>query len=200
MGYRIWICIFFFTGFIAGISPARAQYREMGEDEGTAGKFFIAPDFGLVLGTVTRIDLSPALGYYLTNRLYAAAGPRYEFLKDSRQYFPFAKYKTHIYGLRAYAGLDIVRDLNNVIPLGLNLGLFGHIEYEGLSLERQYFDYPSYPPEGRFWHSTALVGAGIRQPAGNKAAFNLLFLWDTDTSTRSLYNSPVIRMGFLIFL
>ena len=200
MVYRILNIFLILTGIFGGLTAASAQYRGEDDEEKTAGKLFIAPDFGLTLGTVTRIDLSPAFGYYLTNRISVAAGPRYEYLRDSRQYFPFSRYQTHIFGVRAYAGLDVIRDLNNIIPLGLHLGIFGHIEYEGLSLERQYFDYPYFPPEGRFWHDTALVGAGIRQPASNKAFFNLLFLWDTDSPSRSLYESPIIRMGFLIFL
>ena len=199
--YRIILFLFSFLVFIFHDSSLSAQVESLPEDDvENAGRFFIAPDFGLMLGTVTRIEVSPALGYYLTNRISVAAGGRYEYLKESRSYYSYNAYSTHIYGMRLYGELDVIKNLNNVIPLGLNSGIFGHIEYEGLSLEKQYFDFPYYPANGRFWHSTALIGAGLRQPAGQRASFNLLFLWDTDTSSRSLYNNPIVRMGFQIYL
>ncbi len=183
--------------------PLSAQYQtyydeEYGADNG--GKFFIAPDFGLLLGTVTRIEISPALGYYLTNRLSFALGGRYEYIKDSRDYFYYNSYSTNIYGMRAYTELDVIQDLDKVIPLRLHVGIFGHLEYEGLSLERQYFDPVNQLEGGRFWHSTALIGAGLRQPAGQRVSFNVTFLWDTDSSSRSLYSNPIMRIGFQIFL
>jgi hypothetical protein len=196
------VLIFMSTFFSVCVS---AQYnfpdeeRKANNEQSVAGKFFIAPDLGLLLGTVTRIEVSPAIGYYLTERISVAVGGRYEYLKDSRNYYQMYSYKTNIYGLRAYTELDVIKNFDNVIPLGLSLGIFGHLEYEGLSLERKYFDYPNYPSEGRFWYSTALVGGGIRQPAGQRASFNLLFLWDTDTSIASLYSNPILRMGFQIY-
>ncbi len=201
---RFFIVFTLLLACLGHFSTATGQY-EYGperlpepEAENRAGKFFIAPDFGLMFGTVTRIDVSPALGYYLTNRLSIAIGGRYEFLKDSRQY-TFNNYKTHIYGMRAYSELDVIRNLDKVIPLGINSAIFGHIEYEGLSLEKRYFDYPTYPLDGRFWYSTTLIGVGLRQPAGQRAAFSLLFLWDTDTSSFSLYTNPILRMGFQLY-
>ncbi len=180
-------------------TPLYGQYyNEQPEDDSHAGHFFIAPDFGLMLGTVTRIEVSPSLGYNLTDRLSVAVGGRYEFLKDSRQYFPYISYSTNIFGIRAYSELDVIKNLNKVIPLGMNSGIFGHIEYEGLSLDRQYFDYP--PQAGRLWHSTMLLGGGLREQAGQRVSFSILALWDTDTSSRSLYTNPIIRMGFQIYL
>ncbi|HYW96127.1 MAG TPA: hypothetical protein VE870_11100 [Bacteroidales bacterium] len=197
-----WFYIFAMLFALLSSLPVMSQYQSGAEEENQekAGTFFIAPDFGLMLGTVTRIDISPSLGYYLTNRLSVAIGGRYEYLSDSRQYSYYRNFKTHIFGTRAYAELDVIQNLNNIIPLGMNSGIFGHIEYEGLSLERAYFDYSSPGLSGRFWHSTMLIGAGLRQPAGNRVAFNILVLWDTDTTLGTLYNNPVIRMGFVIYL
>ena len=200
------ISVLTITLLMAGHSLSlKAQYqfpdeeRKAPEEQSMAGKFFIAPDLGLMLGTITRIEVSPAFGYYLTDRLSVAVGGRYEYLKDSRNFYPYQSYSTNIYGVRAYTELDVIKDLNNVIPLGLNLGIFGHLEYEGLSLEKKYFDLTSPYGDGRFWYSTSLIGGGIRQPAGQRASFNLLFLWDMNSSINSLYNNPIFRMGFQIY-
>ena len=170
------------------------------DDEELKGEFFLAPDFGLILGTINRIEFSPALGYYFTDRFCVAGGFKYEFYSETRLYTNQSTIKTNIYGPRAFARFTIFKNLGDYLPIGMGTSLFTHMEFESSSLERKYFDYPAYSDNGRFWYSTVLVGGGFSQAATERIHLNILLLWDTDGGSTSLYNNPVIRFGFQFFL
>jgi hypothetical protein len=143
------------------------------------------------------IDVSSALGYYINDRLSVAGGFIYEYYKQSYSYAP--TYETSIYGPRAYTRFTVVKNLSNILPVQSNTEIFAHLEYESLSLENEYFGL--YPDEtSRFWYHTALVGGGISQNSSPRIKFNFTVLWDMDTSSRSPYSNPVIRVGIQILL
>jgi hypothetical protein len=48
----------------------------------------------------------------------------------------------------------------------------------------------------RLWIDNLLVGAGLRQPVGKRAAINLLILWDVTQNDYSPHTNPIFRMGF----
>jgi len=164
------------------------------------GRFYIAPDFGLMLGTINRIEVSPVLGYYFTERLNLAAGFKYEFYSNTRLYSYQQQVKTHIYGPRAFARYSIIKDLGEFLPIGANTAVFAHAEFESNSLENKYFAYPTFPGSGRFWYSTLLVGGGISQYASERVQLNIQLLWDTDGSSISIYSNPIIRFGLQFFI
>lgn len=160
------------------------------------GQFYLAPDIGLMLGTTTRIEVAPMLGYYVTNRFTLAAGARYEYYNYSKKYYGIYGYETSIYGPRLQARYVLIRNIDNIIPLRLNMAIFVQAEQEFLSLERKYFDFPSYPDEGRFWQPFTLVGAGFNQQVGRNSFMNIVVLWDIDNTISSPYTNPIIRFGF----
>jgi hypothetical protein len=164
------------------------------------GKTFLASDFGLLLGTINRIEFSPAFGYYFSDRFNVAAGFKYEFYSETRLYASQVPIKTNIYGPRAFARYSIFKNLGDYLPIGANTALFAHAEVESSSLENKYFAYPSFPENGRFWYTTMLVGGGISQSASDRIKFNIVVLWDTDGSSVSIYSNPVIRFGIQFFL
>jgi len=166
------------------------------DDTENKGKFFITPDIGLMFGTVTSIEISPMLGYYLTNRLSVAAGFRYEYYKDSRAYFGYDPYQTSIYGPRTQLRFTFIENIDNILPLKMYSALFLQVENETLSLESRYYAFPNYEDEGRFWKNYTLFGGGIRQPVAPNLVFNAVILWDIDNSTVSPYTNPIIRIGF----
>jgi hypothetical protein len=170
------------------------------DEEKMNGELFLAPDFGLMLGTINRIEFSPALGYYLTDRFCVAGGFKYEFYSETRLYTYQSAIKTNIYGPRVFAQYTIFRNLGDFLPVGSSTGLFTHIEFESSSLEKRYFYYPYNPEKGRFWYHTILVGGGFSQAVSDKINLNILVLWDTSGGSISLYNNPVIRFGFQFFL
>ncbi len=165
------------------------------EDYYNQGKFFISPDFGLIVGTITRIEVSPVLGYYVSDRLSLAAGFTYQYYKQSGDYF--VNFKTNIYGPRAYASYILIKNLGEILPVQSNIEILTHLEYEALSLENKYF--ALIPSEtGRFWFHTALIGGGISQTTSQRIKLNALILWDVDTSTLSPNSNPIIRIGIQI--
>jgi hypothetical protein len=170
------------------------------DEDNLKRKFYLASDFGFMLGTINRIEVSPALGYYCTNRFSIAGGTKYEFYSETRLYAKQVPVKTSIYGTRVFARYTIINNLGDFLPIGMNTSLFAHSELESSNLERKYFDYPNFPSKGRFWYSTILIGGGISQTTSERVHINILVLWNTDAGYVPLYHNPVIRFGFQFFL
>ncbi len=151
-------------------------------------RLFFGGSFGLQLGTITNIEVSPLVGIWLLPRVAVGAGPSFQYYKD-----PYGR--TSIYGGRAMMQLTLVQDLNNVIPLGLNMGIFVTGEYDGLSLERAFFT-TTPGGEGRMYYDSFLAGAGISQPTGKRSSMNITFLWSVTGNEYSIYDNPEIRVEF----
>jgi len=152
-------------------------------------RLFFGGNIGLMFGSYTNIDVSPIIGLWVLPRIAVAAGPNFRYFKD-----PYGS--TTIYGGKAYAEIVFLQDLNNLLPLGIHLGLFLHGEYEGLSLESAFFKSPPYE-SGRFMLNTFLAGGGIRQMLGPRSSMNITFLWAFDDSGYGIYGNPEIRVSFM---
>ena len=151
-------------------------------------RLFFGGSIGLQFGTVTNIEVAPVAGAWLLPRIAVGAGPSFQYYRD-----PFGN--TVIYGGRAMLQLSLIRDLNNVIPVGLNAGIFIEGEYEALSLEKSFFN-SSATGGGRFFYDSFLAGAGISQPTGKRSFMNLKFLWSLTGNEYGLYDTPEIRIEF----
>lgn len=156
-------------------------------------RLFFGGNLGLQFGTITDIDIAPIAGLWLLPRIAIGAGPKYRFYKDSYD-------RTSIYGGRVYTEFVVLKDLNNIIPLGVHLGLFLHAEDEMLSLESSFW---TGIPEnsGRLFKNTLLGGVGISQPTGMRSSLNIMILWALNDSfddlAYSLYGSPEVRFSFI---
>jgi len=169
-----------------------AQPENEEEELRPIDRLFFGGNFGLMFGTITNIEISPIVGYYVTPRLAAGGGIRFEYFKDKGYYAPYA---TTIYGGDIFSRYTIIRNLGEGLNIGLNTGIFAQVEYEALSLEKAYFE-PPYNEDGRFWVHSILVGGGIIQPVGRRSAFILTVLYNLNETARSPYSNPVIRVGF----
>lgn len=177
--------------FLAVAAGAAGQYAETGKSEERPPlkqRFFFGGSFGLQFGTVTNIEVAPLAGIWLLPRVAVGAGPSYQFYKD-----PFGR--TSIYGGRAMLQLTMIQDLNNLIPIGLNTGIFAHAEYEALSLERAFFTTGS-DGSRRIYYGSFLAGAGISQPTGKRSSMNITFLWCVTGNEYGIYDTPEIRIEF----
>jgi hypothetical protein len=151
-------------------------------------RLFYGGSFNLQFGTFTDIEVSPIIGLWVLPRINFATGPNFRFYKVYSS-------KTTIYGGRVYSEFLFLQDLNNVLPLGVHLGLFSHIEYELLSLESAFFK-TTYDSK-RFLTNTILAGGGIRQQIGERSSLNLTFLWALNESEYEIYGNPEIRVSFI---
>jgi hypothetical protein len=151
-------------------------------------RIFFGGDIGLAFSSQqTYIDLSPVVGFWILPRLNVAIGPKYEFYREYN-------YRSNIYGGRVYSQFVIVQDLNTVIPIGLNLGIFFDAEEELYSLKQSIDDGTNVTTENHFIH-TPLVGVGISQPIGQRASINLMVLWAL-YDKYDIYPDPVMRISF----
>ncbi|HET6245711.1 MAG: hypothetical protein H0V01_04175 [Bacteroidetes bacterium] len=138
-------------------------------------RLFFGGNFGLQFGNETVIDLSPLVGYRLTDKLSAGAGITYMYY---RLRVPSVDFSTNIYGGRLFGRYFFLDNL------------FGHVEYEILNLE--VFDIGNVR---RVEVTNILVGGGYRQHLGGRTFINILALWNINQSEYSPYRNPIIRMG-----
>jgi hypothetical protein len=150
-------------------------------------RLFYGGSFGLQIGTITDIELSPIIGLWVLPRLSVAVGPDYRFYKDPDG-------RTNIYGGKGYTEFYIIRDINSLIPIGLNMGIFIHFEDEFLSLDSEFWQIPV--TDKRYNVNTLLAGAGISQPIGMRSSINMMVLWALNESEYDIYSSPEFRVTF----
>lgn len=144
------------------------------------GHFFSGGNIGLQFGTITLLDLSPYLGYYLTNELVAGVGVTYQYYKNS-----YYNYTTDIYGGRLFSRYFITEHF------------FPHAELEMLNLEVYNRNRAEIERMNVF---STLVGAGYRQEIARNAWFNILILWNITPNEYSPYVNPILRGGITIGL
>ncbi len=176
-------------------ASANGQYYEP-EMAKKPNPWFFGGSFGFSAGSVTAVDLAPIVGYRLTPRFSVGGGINYQYYKDNRENYGISTFETQIYGVNTFVSYALINNLDETIGImGLG-GITLHAEYDGLSLERRYFDYPTFPENGRIWISNYLAGFGLRQPIGERSSVSILFLWSINPPMVSPYSNPVVRIGF----
>jgi len=179
---------------------ATLTFSSMAQEEAASrkGKFFLVPELWLSFGTTTHIELAPMVGYHVLDRLAVGLGPHYMYQSQkATPYIPYA-YQTHSYGLKGFARFSLITNAEQWLPIKLFSELFVHAEYEGLSLEKQYYVAP-YTDDGRFIYRGLLLGGGLSQRVGIYSTVSFTILWDINESSISPYSNPVFRVGFNIF-
>ena len=152
-------------------------------------RLFYGGSFSLQLGSVTNIEVSPVIGFWVLPRIAVAAGPSYRFYK-------FYDEKTDIIGGRSYLQVVVLRDIDKFIPLGIHTSIFIHFEDELLGLRSDYWKNISLSPK-RFAVNTLLAGGGISQQIGRRSSMNIMVLWALNESDYDIYSNPEIRIGFV---
>jgi long-subunit fatty acid transport protein len=152
------------------------------EKETLWDRIYVGGNFGLQLGTVTFFDISPLIGYKITDRFSAGVGITYQYLNYKGL---GVSYKAHTVGGRVFGRYLI------------NHFLFAHAEYENLNLPIYNNSIGEYRRE---WVPGLLIGGGITQSIGQRASFNLTLLYNLlYDDNKSPYSGPlVIRIGFFL--
>jgi hypothetical protein len=159
--------------------PARSQETEA-PGPSFWDRVFFGGSLGLQFGDLTFVDVSPLVGYRVTDQLSAGVGATYIYYRY-RDYY--GEYKTNIYGGRIFGKYYFVENL------------FGYTEYEILNLERP--DDFQYNKFTRVNLSSFFVGGGYRQWLGDRAALELMILYNLTEEPYSPYTNPVIRLGIV---
>lgn len=138
-------------------------------------KLYFGGNFGLQFGTITYIDVSPLVGYRITERISAGVGITYQYYHYKDKSYNFS---TNVFGGRVFGRYLFTEHL------------LGHAEYEYLNLEA--FD---LYPRRRVGVESLLAGGGYIQSFGTNSSFVALLLYNFTPSVYTPYSNPVIRVG-----
>jgi hypothetical protein len=176
---------------------ASAQYTRPVEEDVPEKKgfdpqrLFFGGNFGLTFGNFTFINVSPVVGYRITNMF--SAGTQINFIYQSNK----INYAANTYSKSeyAYVGLGVFGRFNPVKFLLLNVQpemnyIWGNYKevYPGNTIE--------YKQEGKFIPSV-LLGAGAAIPTGGRGALIAMIQYDIVQNDLSPYGrNPFFSFGF----
>jgi hypothetical protein len=157
-------------------------------------RLYVGGTFGLSIGSISYIDLSPMVGYNINRYLSGGVGMTYMFYSERNG---SESIRRNFYGGRIFTRILPLPDL---LP-----GIFLHGELESINNERYIKKNNSTNPElARAWTPAVLVGAGFRQQAGTNSYFTVSVLYNTlddGTEESTFYDGPLIyRVGFILGL
>ena len=187
--------ILFFTLLIQ--TPILAQDDDSLEPPD--GRWYVSPDFGLILGNITMIEVAPTLGYNLTPGFSAGVGTRYEYYRQLNYTTRVEEVNTSLYALRSFMRLILIPDLGEILPISHRFSLFSYGEYEALNLDEEYYGILQNIDTERFWRHTFLAGGGISQQISKRSFMNIMVLWDMTNTSSSPYTNPIFRFGLQFY-
>ncbi len=139
-------------------------------------------NFGLQFGNITSINLSPLVGYRITDNFIAGVGVTYIYYSFRT---PNYSYKTSLYGGRLFSRYYILESV------------FLHGELELLNFE--YYD-PIFLEKSRYWYTTPMIGAGYSSN-GRLGGFTAtaLYAFGSENPKSPYYGNPwVFQIGFFL--
>lgn len=162
-------------------------------------KLVFGGNFGLLIGNVTHIDISPKVGYKLSDRSVVGIGAIYQYYKDNREYYYLNQayqmdYETNIYGGRVYGQYILIKETGKFLPIDLG-SILVHAEYEFINVDFVNIYGINIIEKERQWIYSPLFGFGINQKIGKRSSVSLLLLWNLNEQAYSPYSNPVFRIG-----
>lgn len=151
--------------------------KEKPEKESFQSRFFWESSFGLQIGRVTNINLSPTVGIKLSKNLYFGVGASYTYYRNN-YYIPAID--DHIFGGNAFLRYQLFRGF-------LLQGEYQLINYTGLDFTGQ---------TNRRTVPGYLLGVGYRQWFNDKMYGDIFLLWNFNNATHYPYSNPIIRITF----
>ncbi|HWV30458.1 MAG TPA: hypothetical protein VN038_12415 [Dyadobacter sp.] len=170
--------------------PVLAEKKKLEDfkDKKFIERLRVGGSFGLSLGTYTNVNLSPMVGYHLSEKLVGGVGATYMFFK--LRHFDSYSY----YGGRGFFMYNVIEPINIIA------------EFEALNVVGNY--------QKRIWIGSPMLGASYSVPLGGKltkavhftALYNFNYYNQVDNSAGpaaaitnlSPYGSPLVfRITFL---
>ncbi len=176
---------------------ANAQSK-VKETKKFSDKIFYGGSIGLLFGTVTRVDILPQIGMWVIPSWAIGFGGRYTFRKERFSILSSESkpYKAHIWGVSGFTQILPFPDLDKTFHIGIHGGPIFQGEWEGLYLDKGMINPELSANGGKGWVHLFLAGLGYRFPLGDKAALNLLAMWNLTNSQYSPYTSnPTLRIN-----
>lgn len=178
--------------------PNRPSGLELPQRPGVAApepplrRYFLYSNFGLGFSSFYGFNqfsasIAPAIGYRVTKRF--ALGPGISYAYNSYSQRGASSLRTNSIGLKGFAQFIVFDQF------------FLHGEYEVTRAEVLFQD-PStgflFP--GKLTVRTPLAGAGYRQQIGERAAADIVVLYNFNDGLQDIYGQPVVRFSFLFDL
>jgi len=189
---------FFFLILLIWILVPSALNAQHSNNDEEPKRWFVGGNIGLQFGYVTLIDVSPIVGYMITDRFAVGTGASYKYYRIREYFFDsyqnqWKRFQSHIYGGPLFARYYIAKQF------------FAQTEYEYLRFRNEvYVQNTSVQKYDREYQHvnvhSMFVGGGYRQFFGSGNAFEIMLLWNLNETPDSPYNNPVIRMGVAIGL
>lgn len=169
---------------IAAPTETQPRKKEVNESGFDRRNLFTGGNFGLQLGQSAYFELSPNIGYKVTERFRPGVGLNYQYWRQKDN--AGGKISQSIVGWRAFGSYTL---LENII---------GYSEYENLRIKFQ---------NQNVYVSNIWAGLGYRQWLGENSAIDMILLYNTLYNEGSqgirpaLYGSPWnLKMGLIIGL
>jgi len=178
--------------------PSRPSGMDLPQRPGVAPpppplrKYFLYTNFGLGFSSLYGFSqfsasLAPAIGYRFTERF--AAGPGISYAYNSYSLRGTDGIKTNSLGVKGFAQFIAYKEF------------FLHAEYEVTQAEVLYQDQNTGQLFKRKLNvRTPLAGAGYRTRFSDRAAADIVVLYNFNDGFEDIYGQPVIRFSFLFDL
>ncbi|KAF0194700.1 MAG: hypothetical protein FD166_3421 [Bacteroidetes bacterium] len=180
--------------FLFSPSFIAAQENRPSEKSRFTDKLFFGGGLGLQFGTVTLVDISPVVGYRVTEKFETGLGFTYKYYRYKDYYIDYNTgigydLKSNILGGSIFARYHILENI------------FAHAEFERLR-----YSYDDFYNSGSVVFSerrtafinSIFVGGGYRQRITSGSYFFIMALWNLNDSSLSPYTNPVLRMGVVL--
>jgi uncharacterized protein YxeA len=165
--------------------PQKEEEEKKKDGDSSKDKFYFGGNFNLLFGTNTLIDISPIVGYRVTEQFSVGTGLIYNYFK--RQLNNSNSVSGTGYGGRFFLRYDIQTDIL------ANFVISPYVEQESISYKFVDSNGNKTPRE---WNNNLFAGAGIIQPIG-RGSINLFILYNLTWKENSIYPEPlVVRTGF----
>jgi len=174
MFYKIKIIIFLLFTTNVILAQDSSMVRKNPPKQRFMDKIFFGGNLGFQFGTVTFADVSPLVGYRITDKIAAGVGVTYQYYRYKDRNYDFT---TNVYGGRLFGRYSFTDYL------------FAHAEYEYLNLEA--FDFF----RRRVDVNSVLAGAGYIQRFGSNSGIIAMILYNFTESAYTPYTNPIIRVG-----
>jgi hypothetical protein len=162
-----------------------ADEEENVRDLPTRQRILVGGNLSLQIGNIsTSVVIAPTIGYRLTNRLTSGVGLSYQYYRNAGwgQMAGFTSV-IHMYGGSVYSRFRILPQI------------FIHAEYEGLNMDSQMGWLVNPDNTARFWEHNYFLGGGYRTRLGERAALNLMVLYNFNQNSLIYFQNPIFRFG-----